>query len=184
MENFNLMKESIIKKDYNIILIGFMGTGKTTVAECLSEMLQKKRVDTDNLIVKSEGMSINDIFKKYGEEYFRNCESRILAEIRSQNGLIVSCGGGAVLRDENIQLLKMNGKVVLLTAAPETIYKRLEKNKDRPLLSNNTNAEFIAGLMEKRTDKYVKAADIVINTDSKTVLEICDELIVKLAALD
>ena len=97
---------------------------------------------------------------------------------------MISCGGGVALREENVAEMKKNGRVVLLTASPETIYERVKDSNDRPLLNGNKNVEFIADLMEKRREKYEAAADVVIRTDHKTVLQSCEELITKLMELD
>ena len=129
-------------------------------------------------------MTINEIFASYGEEYFRNLETNLLIEISQRNQLVVSCGGGAALREINVQHMKNNGRVVLLTAEPETILERVKDNDDRPLLHGNKNVEFIADMMEKRRAKYEAAADIIISTDHKSVLEICQEMIAKLTAMD
>lgn len=165
----------------NIMLIGFMGCGKSTISAYLNKMLAMEVIEMDAFIVEREGMSINDIFEKHGEEYFRNCESNLLIELQAQNQLVVSCGGGVVLREENVAHMKKNGKIVLLQASPETIYARVKNSTDRPILNNNMNIEFISELMEKRKEKYLRAADIVIDTDNKTVREICEELIEKIS---
>lgn len=169
---------------HNILLIGFMGCGKSTVSSFLCRMLAMDSVEMDAVIVQREGMSINDIFAKYGEEYFRNLETNLLIELSRKNQLVVSCGGGAALREINVQHMKNNGRVVLLTAKPETILERVKDNDDRPLLRGNKNVEFIGELMEKRRAKYEAAADIVISTDGKSVLEICQEMIGKLMEMD
>lgn len=168
---------------YNIMLIGFMGTGKTTVSRCLSQLLESDEVDTDQLIIEKEGISIPDIFKNHGEDYFRNCETNTLIDLESKNQLIVSCGGGIVLKEENVVHMKNNGKVVLLTASPKTILDRVKNSTDRPILNNNMNEEFIEELMEKRRNKYMKAADVIVNTDNKEVLEVAKEIIHKLKEL-
>lgn len=166
--------------DYNIVLIGFMGAGKSTVSEYLSTMFAMDVVEMDQVIAEREGMSIPDIFATYGEEYFRNRETELLREMQLRKRAVISCGGGAALREENVIEMKKNGRVVLLTATPQTIYDRVKDSTDRPILNGNNNVEFITELMEKRRGKYEKAADIVIYTDDKTVLEICEELIAKL----
>lgn len=168
----------------NIMLIGFMGVGKTTVSKYLSCILALECVEMDDLIVEKEGMSINRIFEEYGEEYFRNCESKVIIDLQKRDRLVVSCGGGAVLREENVRNMKKNGKVVLLTATPETIYNRVKDSTERPLLNNNMNVGFISELMEKRMKKYLDAADIIVNTDNKTVQEVCGEIILKLSGPD
>ena len=103
-----------LKMRHNIFLVGFMGAGKTTVSKYLSSMLAVERVEVDELIIKKEGMSINSIFEEYGEEYFRDCETSTLIGLEKRDRLVVSCGGGIVLREENIASMKKNGKVVLL----------------------------------------------------------------------
>ena len=166
--------------DYNIVLIGFMGAGKTTVSEYLSTMFAMDVVEMDQVIAEREGMSISDIFATYGEEYFRNRETQLLKEMQLRKQAVISCGGGAALREENVIEMKKNGRVVLLTARPRTIYDRVKDSTDRPILNGNNNVEFITELMENRREKYEKAADIVIYTDKKSVLQICEELIAKL----
>lgn len=163
--------------NYNIVLIGFMGSGKTTISDYLSTMFAMETVEMDRIIAKREGMSISDIFAVHGEEYFRNLETGLLIEMQSKHNVVISCGGGTPLRDNNVAEMKKNGKVVLLTAKPETIYNRVKDSHDRPLLENNKNVGFISDLMEKRREKYEAAADIIIETDGKNELQICEELI-------
>ena len=169
---------------YNIVLIGFMGSGKSTVSDYLSTMFDMRLVEMDQEISEREEMSIPDIFATYGEEYFRNLETSLLKELQTGRNCIISCGGGVALREENVREMKKNGRVVLLTASPETIYERVKDSNDRPLLNGNNNVEYIAELMEKRREKYEAAADVVIRTDGKTVLQISEELLTKLAELD
>ena len=169
---------------YNIVLIGFMGAGKSAISDFLSTMFDMRLVEMDQEISERQEMSIPDIFATYGEEYFRNLETELLRELRAENGCVISCGGGVALREENVAEMKKNGRVVLLTASPETIYERVKDSNDRPLLNGNNNVEFIADLMEKRREKYEAAADVVIRTDHKTVLQSCEELITKLMELD
>ena len=169
---------------YNIVLIGFMGAGKTTISDYLSMMFDMKLVEMDQEIAEREQMSIPDIFATYGEEYFRNLETNLLKELQTGKNCIISCGGGVAPREENVVEMKKNGRVVLLTASPETIYDRVKDSNDRPLLKDNNNVEFIADLMEKRREKYEAAADVVIQTDGKTILQISEELITRLTELD
>ena len=169
---------------YNIVLIGFMGAGKSTVSDYLSTMFAMRIVEMDQVIADREEMSIPDIFATYGEEYFREQETKMLIELQNKKNTIISCGGGAALRAENVAEMKKNGRVVLLTASPETVYERVKDSDDRPVLKENNNVEFIADLMENRREKYEAAADIVIQTDNKTVLQVCEELITKLMEMD
>ncbi len=166
--------------DHNIALIGFMGTGKSTVSKYLRDMLAMKEVDVDAMIVEDQKMPIRDIFEKYGEEYFRDCESNAILNLQSCRQTIISCGGGAVIREENVKNLKKVSRIVLLTASPETILERVKDDGGRPILNGNMNVEFIKELMEKRKDFYEKAADIIIETDHKNVQQICEELFLSL----
>ncbi|NCB92011.1 MAG: shikimate kinase [Clostridia bacterium] len=170
--------------DYNIFLVGFMGSGKSTVAAGLKDKLEMERIEMDEMIVKKQGMSIADIFAEYGEAYFRNLESNTLIELQKKSQAIVSCGGGVVMREENADHMKKHGRVVLLTAKPETIYERVKDSTDRPILNNNMNVEFIEELMSKRKARYEAVADITVSTDGKNVVQICEEIITKLIALD
>ena len=128
-------------------------------------------------------MSIKEIFAVNCEEYFRNCESNTLIELREKKHMVVSCGGGVPLREKNVELMKNSGYVVWLTATPEAIYDRVKDSTERPLLNGNMNVLFIQNLMESRREKYERAADIVIDTTGKEIEEICEELLQKLSAL-
>ncbi len=161
----------------NIFLIGFMGTGKSTIARELAKTLNTECMEMDEMIVERQGMSIPDIFEKYGENYFRDVESELLIDLKKKENVIVSCGGGVVVRQENIGYMKEGGTIILLSATPQTVYERVKNNTNRPILNGNMNVEYIAGLMEKRREKYEGAADITIITDNKNVEEICKEII-------
>ena len=161
-----------------------MGAGKSTISDYLSTMLAMDVVEMDQIIAQRQGMSISDIFETYGEQYFRDLETNLLIEMQSKSNVVVSCGGGTPMRECNVVEMKKNGHVVLLTAKPETILDRVKDNHDRPLIENNKTVPFIADLMEKRREKYEAAADIVIETDNKSALEICEEMIHRLRALD
>lgn len=170
--------------DYNIVLIGFMGAGKTSISEYLKTLFAMDVIEMDQIIAEREGMSIPDIFEVHGEQYFRDLETNLLIEMQSRKNVVISCGGGTPLRECNVVEMKKNGRVVLLTASPETIFDRVKDSHDRPVIENNKNVPFIADLMEKRRAKYEAAADIVINTDGKSIIEVCEELVQKLLAMD
>lgn len=166
----------------NIFLIGFMGTGKSTVAQALQEVTGREIIEMDQELEKLANMTINDIFAKHGEDYFRDLESKLVLEISKQDEKIVSCGGGAVLREENRKYMKESGKIVLLTATPKTVYERIKDFNDRPLLAGNMNEEYIASLMEKRRDLYEAAKDVTVATDGKTTRAIGEEILDKIRA--
>ena len=168
---------------YNIMLIGFMGSGKSTIAKYLSHILEMQDLETDEFIVKREDMTINEIFQRKGEEYFRRCENNALRELETRQGIIISCGGGMPMKDENVELMKKNGKIVLLTASAETIYERVKYSNERPLLNGNMNVEYIKDLMEKRKDRYESIADIVVDTNNKPIHVIAEEVVSKLTTL-
>mgnify|MGYP000495299545 FL=1 len=170
--------------NYNIFLIGFMGAGKSTISDYLKNALAMVVVEMDQCIVERQGMSISDIFETYGEQYFRNLETNLLIEMQSRSNVVISCGGGTPMRECNVVEMKKNGRVVLLTAKPETILDRVKDNHDRPLIENNKTVPFITELMEKRRAKYEAAADIIIETDGKNELEICEELVHRLRTMD
>ena len=134
-------------------------------------------VEMDQEISKRQKMSIPEIFEQYGEEYFRNLESALLEEIATGSGQVVSCGGGVVLREDNVAEMKKSGHIVLLTAKPENVLKRVQKDDNRPILKGRKTVEDIQTLMEARREKYEGAADIVVATDDKNIAEICDEII-------
>lgn len=121
---------------------------------------------------------------KQGEKNISNLETSLLIEMQERTNVVISCGGGVPLREQNVVEMKKNGRVVLLTASPETILERVKNSHERPLLENNKNTEFIAGLMEERREKYKAAADIIVATDGKSELEICEELVKKLLKFD
>ena len=170
--------------NYNIVLIGFMGECKSTISEFLKNAFAMDVIEMDQIIAEREGMSISDIFEVYGEQYFRDLETNLLIEMQSRTNVVISCGGGTPMRECNVVEMKKNGRVVLLTAKPETILDRVKDSHDRPLIENNKTVSFIAELMEKRREKYEAAADIVIETDGKDELQICEELIHRLRQMD
>ena len=160
----------------NIFLIGFMGCGKSTIAGLLAERLGVSQVEMDELIVQEQGMPITEIFEKYGEEHFRDIETALVRRLQAQDGVVVSCGGGAVLREENRRVMKESGVIIWLTAEPETILERVKHSTDRPVLNGNMNVEYITALMEKRHDCYEGAADFFVETDGKNSDVICAEI--------
>lgn len=161
----------------NIFLIGFMGAGKSTIARALQRKLKLPLVEMDERIASEQGMAITEIFERYGQERFRDMESELLCSLGKQAPVIVSCGGGVVIRAKNAEEMKRSGVVVFLSATPETVYERVKDSSDRPILNGNMNVEYIADLMEKRRRLYEGAASVTVATDGRTRDEICDEIL-------
>ena len=162
------------KKKSHIYLIGFMGTGKSTVSKTLKELLRWKEIEMDDEIVRECGMEIPAIFEKYGENYFRDRETELLRKIAQEGAAIVSCGGGAVL---GAPLTHDFAVIVLLSAKPETVYQRVKGNSSRPLLKDRMSVAGIAELMEQRREAYESACDRIVATDHKTPLQIGKEIV-------
>ena len=162
----------------NLILCGMMGAGKTTIGIKIAELTGRRWYDTDGLIVDKYG-KISDIFEYYGEAHFRKLETDLVKELSKQDNLVISTGGGLVLKNENNELLKQNGKIVFLRATLDTLSVRLQVDKDRPLL--HTAAENIqdrlAKLMKERAPVYEHVADYIVEVDNKTPEEIAKEII-------
>ena len=161
------------KKKMNIVLTGLMGTGKSKIGKRLATELRMGYLDTDELIEEREKDSISAIFKKKGEEYFRRLETKVVKEVALLDNFVISTGGGVVLREGNIRVLKKNALIICLFASPEVILKRTEGNENRPLLEMNNQKKRIEELLAFRKPYYEKA-DLKIDTstlDSKKVVE-------------
>lgn len=164
------------KKD-NIVLIGFMGSGKTSVGIRLSYRLSMPVEDTDKLIERREGRSVSDIFASEGEDYFRNLETELLRELAGRDfSRIYSLGGGTPLRPCNRELLDKLGTVVYLRVSPETVFARLEGDVTRPLLQCENPLERIRELLEDRKDAYEAAANVILDVDRMSFDEILDKI--------
>ncbi|MCR4277198.1 MAG: shikimate kinase [Candidatus Roizmanbacteria bacterium] len=157
-----------------IILIGFMGSGKTTVAKILAKKLGLEVIEMDDLIINRSGKSIDQIFKDDGENWFRELESQIAIDQRNKENVVISTGGGVVINAENIKNLKINGKIIFLKTSFSEIKKRLKNIDDRPLFKNKRSAE---KLFKFRQKLYEKNADLIVNTDGRSVEEVAYEII-------
>ncbi len=138
----------------NIVLVGFMGTGKTRVGKALAVRLDMKFVDMDDVIVEREGRSIPDVFSQDGEAYFRDLERKLVQELSAEIGLVIATGGGIVLNQSNIDDFSSTGLVVCLSLSPETILERVEADTNRPLLAGDDKMSMIMGILEKRQPLY------------------------------
>lgn len=161
----------------HIFLIGFMGTGKSTISRELQYRSGRPGIDTDDWIEEREGRSIPEIFAAEGEEYFREVETAMLDELGTMKPSIISCGGGMALRELNVRKMKALGKVVLLTAEPESVYGRVKLSDDRPLLRGHMNVDYIRELMERRMPFYERAADLRVATDNRMICDIAKEIL-------
>ena len=161
----------------NIILEGFMGSGKTTVGIRLSYKLFMTVVDTDKLIEKEQGMSVSEIFAKKGEDAFRELETGCLQKLLEEgNKQIISLGGGTPVKKENRELLKKLGIVVYLRVKPQTVYDRIKNDSSRPLLQCENPLQRICDMMFERKEAYETTADITIDTDGLSFDEITNQI--------
>lgn len=165
----------------NIILIGFMATGKTSVGEKLAEKLDRTFIDTDRLIEQKTGLKTRQIFEKFGEPYFRMRESEAVAQLSSYpaGSLVVATGGGVLLREENRVFLKNNGFLILLTADQKTILSRSGNKGERPLLNGQDPVEKIRSLLGEREILY-SDCDLRIDTTGKTIIQVVREIVEKI----
>ena len=162
----------------NIILIGYRGTGKSTVAQILGQRLGRKVISTDAEIVKETKQSILQIVEQFGWEHFRELETQMCQKLQDQAGLVIDTGGGLILKEENVKILKDNGTIFWLTAEVPTIVKRISGDTQRPSLSGTkTFVEEIEDILKERTPKYEAAADHVIPTDLTSPHQIADSIL-------
>jgi shikimate kinase len=163
----------------NIVLTGFMGSGKSAVGEQLSRMLSWRLIDVDNEIMRSRALSINEIFSRLGEPAFREIEAEMIRSVARERNVVISTGGGAVLRKENVAALRERGVIVNLVASAETIFERTGGAGDRPLLLVEDPLKRIKEMLEERRT-YYEDADIVVDTEGRSPLEIAEEILVRL----
>ncbi|MBE7705603.1 MAG: shikimate kinase [Cyanobacteria bacterium SIG29] len=163
----------------NISLIGMMGSGKSTIGELLANQLNINFVDTDELIIKREKVSINEIFSTKGETYFREVEANILSNVLDNDNQVISTGGGIVTVEKNMELLKGKSITFYLKADDKTLYERVKNSNNRPLLNDVDILNKIKTLLSNREQMYNKA-DYVIKTDNKTPNEVVKEIIEKI----
>jgi len=156
--------DSIRHTPLNVVLIGFMGSGKTTIGARLASLLGFEFVDTDSLIVAKAGKDIPKIFQEQGEDGFRQLESATLRDLLGRDHLVISTGGGIVTREENCALLREIGLIVHLTTSDVLLWSRVKRNRDRPLLHTPEPRKTFDELLEKRRPLYDALADLVVDT--------------------
>ena len=160
-----------------VFLVGPMGTGKSTTGKNLSEKLDYDFCDTDKLIEKAERKKIKDIFEQYGEDYFRQKESKALDETKTLQNVVIATGGGIVERDENRLFLGHEDKVIFLDSSPERQYERTKDSKKRPLLNDGDGLEILKKLYEKRINFYEAVSKKKISMDNLSTDEILKKII-------
>jgi shikimate kinase len=168
------------ERDRGIVLIGFMGTGKSSVGRVLEQHTGWPRYDTDELIAERAGMTITDIFDRHGEAAFRELETEALRELPTGAPAIIVTGGGVVLREENVSLLRALGTLVNLTADLETLFERVARRNTRPLLRSDDPRRTLAELLNEREPFYRGAADLEIDTSALTHDEVARAVLSRL----
>ena len=160
----------------NVVLIGFMGSGKSAAGKALAKKTKMQFIDTDSLIEKQAGMGIPEIFTKMGEKEFRELEKKAISEVSKRDNCVISTGGGAVLDKENVLNLKRNGKIFYLKISPENCFSRVRKSEKRPLLQVEDKLAEIRKLMAFREPFYISSADYLLNSDSSSKTKIVSEI--------
>jgi shikimate kinase len=162
----------------NIVLIGYRGTGKSSVARILGQRLRRKVISTDEEIVKEAGQSIPQIIEQFGWDHFRRLETQMCQNLTDQKNLIIDTGGGLILKEENVTMLKADGKIFWLTAEVSTIVSRISGDTQRPSLSGTKSfVEEIGEILEIRRPHYQAAADVIIPTDNETAETIANQIV-------
>ena len=160
----------------NIIVTGFMATGKSSVGKALAARLGYVFVDLDTLIEGEAGMPISQIFATQGEDSFRSMESRMVEQAACRDACVIATGGGAILNPRNLEALKRSGVVIALTAKPETILERLGTGEDRPMLRGGEKLERIRFLLAERAPAYAKA-DLTVDTTERSIPQVVDHIL-------
>ena len=160
----------------NIVLIGFMGSGKTFTAREISKVLKRKVYSTDVLIEKKEKTKIRNIFASKGEAYFRKQEAKVVSLVSKKKNAVIDCGGGVILNPDNIKNLKKSGVLVYLRTSATWIYKRIKSDKNRPLVNVKNPMARIKYLLNQRRKLYAKA-DVKVKTDGRAPKEVALEIL-------
>ena len=164
----------------NIVLIGYRGTGKSTVGKLLAMRLGRQFVSTDEEIIKRAKRTIPEIVAQEGWEYFRDLESEVCREFAGRDRLVIDTGGGAILRTQNVEALKKNGILFWLTASVETITKRIGRDNQRPSLTGSKSfVDEIQDVLRERTPKYQAASDHVITTDDQSIKQLVEIILTR-----
>jgi len=161
----------------NLVLIGYRGTGKSTVGAIVAKRLKMPLVNLDDRIAAKAGMGIPEIVEKHGWDHFRDLESEVVAEVVRGDGQVLDCGGGVILREKNVALLKKAGKVFWCKASIKSIVSRIKDGAERPSLTGKSFTDEVADVLREREPKYRAAADHVVDTDSKSPEQVAEEIV-------
>lgn len=161
----------------NLILTGFMGTGKTSLGKLLAEKLGRCFIDLDQKIEQDTGLTVPQIFEMYGEKYFRELEKKAVEEVSQRRNLVIATGGGTVKDEENIRMLKSSGMIICLTTEPEEIFRRTERRGERPVLDESAEDRLatIKKLLAER-QKFYAQADYTVDTTEWSPLQIMNDI--------
>jgi len=160
----------------NIVLTGMMGSGKSSVGKELASYLLFNYLDTDEMIEKKTKLTINEIFRKYGEEYFRKLETETVKLVSVLDSYVISTGGGIVINKENMDILRKSSLIINLWASPEILWERLKNFSDRPLLKVKEPVKKLKQILKER-EKYYRDCDLQINTENKKIRDIIEEIV-------
>ncbi|HET8580303.1 MAG TPA: shikimate kinase [Nitrospiraceae bacterium] len=162
----------------NIVLIGYRGTGKSTVGKILAERLGRELVSTDAEIIRRARLPVPDIVQRFGWDHFRDLESEVCRDLAGKDGLIIDTGGGVILRQHNVDCLKKSGVLVWLTATDRTITERIGGDTQRPSLTGTKSfTEEVEEVLRERQPKYKAAANHIIDTDGRSVMEVAEAIL-------
>lgn len=162
----------------NLVLIGYRGTGKSTVGKILAERLGRELVSTDAEIIRRARLSVPDIVQRFGWDHFRDLESEVCRDLAGKDGLIIDSGGGAILRQQNVDCLKKNSVLIWLTATVRTIAERIGGDTQRPSLTGTKSfTEEVEEVLRERQPKYKAAANHMIETDGRSVTEVAEAIL-------
>jgi shikimate kinase len=172
------------ERGHAIVLIGFMGAGKSSVGRMLAALTGLPRFDTDEMVGQRFGCTISQIFETYGEGTFREAETETLGTLSGKGRAIIVTGGGIVTRPENVALLRQLGTVVLLAADEQTLFGRISRRTSRPLLRTENPRGTVTALLEKRLPLYRDAADVEVDTSTRTHEEVANLILEKIERYD
>jgi shikimate kinase len=160
----------------NIVITGFMGTGKSVAAKELARKLKMEFIDMDKIIEERQGMSIADVFSRYGEKYFRQQENKLVKELSKEENMVIATGGGTLLSSDNARILGLRGQIICLYANSQTIYNRVKRKNNRPLLKRENVLSEINRLLEERKKIYDNIK-WKIDTTNLNIQEVTDKII-------